>query len=80
LWPAVLGAALLAFTFSFDNVVTSFFLAGAGVQTLPMFIFGLVRLQITPFANAIGVGVMLITLFGFALAAIVMRLGTSRSS
>jgi ABC-type spermidine/putrescine transport system permease subunit II len=79
LWPAILGSALLCFTFSFDNLVTSFFLAGSGVQTLPMLIFGLVRIQITPFANAIGAGVMLITVLGLSLAALVTRLGSART-
>jgi ABC-type spermidine/putrescine transport system permease subunit II len=79
LWPAILGSALLCFTFSFDNLVTSFFLAGSGVQTLPMLIFGLVRVQVTPFANAIGAGVTLITLLGFSLAALATRTGSVRS-
>jgi len=70
--PAVIVAALLTFTFSFDDVVTSLFLAGSGTVTLPMEIFGLVRFRVTPEVNAIGSGVMLVTLTGFTLAAVAL--------
>ena len=66
--PAIIVAGLLVFTFSFDDVVTSAFLAGSGAETLPMLILGLVRYHVTPEVNAIGFGVMMITLGTFALA------------
>jgi ABC-type spermidine/putrescine transport system permease subunit II len=72
LMPAILVAALLTFTFSFDDVITSSFLAGSGAETLPMFLFGLVRFHVTPEVNAIGAGVMLITTVSFALAVLVV--------
>jgi spermidine/putrescine transport system permease protein len=59
---ALLVAALLAFTFSFDDVVSSVFLSGSEVETLPMLMLGLVRQRITPEVNAIAVSVMVITL------------------
>ena len=69
--PALLVAAMLTFTFSFDNVILSLFLGGADTETLPVLVLGLIRLSITPEVNAIGTGVMLITLVSFAMAAIV---------
>jgi ABC-type spermidine/putrescine transport system permease subunit II len=65
--PAIVVAALLIFTFSFDDVVTSAFLSGDDV-TLPVLIFGLMRFHVTPTVNAIGAGVMVITLVTFTLA------------
>ena len=74
LMPGVLVAAMLAFTFSFDNVVTSQFLGGGDVETLPVLILGLIRVSVTPEVNAIGTGVMLMTLVSFALAGLVAAL------
>ena len=60
LMPAVIVAALLTFTFSFDNVVTSLFLGGHRRETLPVLMLGLIRLHVTPEVNAIGMSVMMI--------------------
>jgi ABC-type spermidine/putrescine transport system permease subunit II len=71
LGPAILVAGMLTFTFSFDNVIVSLFLGGADTETLPVLVLGLIRLSITPEVNAIGTGVMVITLVSFALTALV---------
>jgi ABC-type spermidine/putrescine transport system permease subunit II len=60
--PALIVAGLLSFTFSFDDVVTSLFLGGSSAETLPVLLLGLVRIHVTPEVNAIGVGVMVLTL------------------
>lgn len=49
---AILGSALLVFTLSFDEVAITFFLTGAQ-NTLPMQIWSMLRLGITPEINAI---------------------------
>jgi len=69
--PAILVATLLTFTFSFDDVIVSQFLGGTNAETLPVLLLGKIRLSVTPEVNAIGAGVMLITLISFALAALV---------
>lgn len=69
LLPAIVVAALLSFTFSFDDVVTSLFLGGANVETLPVLILGLVRIEVSPFVNAIAVAVMAINLIALSLVA-----------
>jgi ABC-type spermidine/putrescine transport system permease subunit II len=68
LLPAIVAAGLLAFTFSFDDVVTSFFLQGTSSSPLPIVIFGMIRFRITPEINAIGVMVMLFTVALMSLA------------
>jgi ABC-type spermidine/putrescine transport system permease subunit II len=69
--PAVLVAALLAISFSFDDVVTSLFLGGTSAQTIPVLLLGMIRLHVTPEVNAIGAGQMLITTVTFAFAGLV---------
>ena len=68
LMPGILAAALLTFTFSFDDVVTTVFLSGPGSGTLPTFILGSIRHGITPSINAVGVMVMAATISLLALA------------
>jgi spermidine/putrescine transport system permease protein len=58
--PAIVAGSLLAFTFSLDNVVTSFFLQG-GTTTLPLVIFGLIRFEVSPVVNALGTTLMAVT-------------------
>lgn len=52
--PGILAAGVLAFTLSFDDVVTSFFLNGSRLTTLPLLVLGLIRFRVTPEVNAIG--------------------------
>jgi spermidine/putrescine transport system permease protein len=53
LMPGILGGALLAFTLSLDDFVITFFTAGVGSTTLPLRIYSMVKLGITPEINAI---------------------------
>jgi spermidine/putrescine transport system permease protein len=70
LLPAIIAGGLFTFTFSFDDVVTSYFLGGNAATPLPLVLFGMIRFRITPEINAIGVMVMLftVTLMGVAVA------------
>jgi ABC-type spermidine/putrescine transport system permease subunit II len=68
LMPGIVAAALLTFTFSFDDVITTVFLSGAGSGTLPTLILARIRHGITPEINAIGVMVMIATITLLALA------------
>jgi ABC-type spermidine/putrescine transport system permease subunit II len=79
LMPAIVVAGLVAFTFSFDDVVTSSFLAGTGTETLPMLVFGLARYHVSAQVNAIGVTLFMVTLglFAVILIATSLRSGVS---
>jgi ABC-type spermidine/putrescine transport system permease subunit II len=72
--PAIAVAALLCLTFSFDDVIASQFLGGPNAQTLPVLVLGKIRLHLTPEVNAIGVGLMVITLASFAIAGLIAML------
>jgi ABC-type spermidine/putrescine transport system permease subunit II len=78
LLPAIAVAALLIFTFSFDDVITSQFLSGGNATTIPVLLFGMARFRITPELNAIGAGMMTITSLSFVLAVAIGALGTRR--
>jgi spermidine/putrescine transport system permease protein len=53
LFPSFIAAALLVFIISFDDFIISFFCSGASAQTLPMYIFSVVRSGATPVVNAL---------------------------
>ena len=53
LWPAITSAFLLCFTLSFDDVIISYFVAGATFNILPLAIYSLVRAGVTPELNAL---------------------------
>ncbi|MFT5665430.1 MAG: spermidine/putrescine transport system permease protein [Gammaproteobacteria bacterium] len=57
IFPAILAGFLLSFTFSFDDFIISFFVAGPNT-TLPVYIFSSIRRGITPEVNAIGTMVL----------------------
>ena len=84
LMPAIIAAGLLAFTFSLDDVVTSYFLQGTSQSPLPIVLLGMIRFRITPEINAVGVFVMFLTvaLMSLAVAAFTGagRIGASRRS
>jgi spermidine/putrescine transport system permease protein len=61
LWPAVLAAALISFTISFDEMVVSFFTTGVD-STLPVVIWAMVRYGYTQEMNAIGALIVASTL------------------
>jgi putrescine transport system permease protein len=52
--PALASGWLLAFTLSFDDVITSSFLAGPANTTLPMLVYSTVRVGVNPQINVIG--------------------------
>ncbi|MCY4019217.1 MAG: ABC transporter permease [Chloroflexi bacterium] len=68
--PGVISGALLAFTLSLDDFVITFFTSGVGTTTLPVFVYGLLKLTVTPEVNAISTIMMVLsTLFiGISLA------------
>lgn len=50
--PGVISGATLAFTLSMDDVVISYFTAGPGSNTLPLYIYSMIKTGITPDVNA----------------------------
>ena len=60
--PGVIAGGLMAFTLSIDDFVITFFTAGVGVQTLPLRIYSMIKIAVTPEVNAVSTLLMLMTL------------------
>jgi len=60
--PGVVAGALMAFTLSIDDFVITFFTAGVGSSTLPLQIYTMVKISVTPEVNAVSTLLMLLTL------------------
>ncbi len=58
---ALIGAGLLAFTVSFDEIVISFFLTGTWM-TLPVYIYGMLRFGLSPKIYAISTIILFLSL------------------
>jgi len=71
--PAIVAGGLLAFTFSFDDVVISQFTAGAGNDTWPLRVLSSLRFVLRPDLNAAAAMMLALTLLALGLAALVLR-------
>jgi spermidine/putrescine transport system permease protein len=66
--PGVIAGALMAFTLSIDDFVITFFTAGASASTLPLQIYSMVKIAVTPEVNAISTLLLALTLALITLA------------
>lgn len=72
IFPAVLAGFLLSFTFSFDDFIIAFFVAGSQT-TLPVYVFSSIRRGVTPEINAIGTMVLGVSLTLLVIAQFLLR-------
>jgi len=61
--PAMIAAGLLVFIISLDDFLISFFCAGASMQTLPLYIFAVIRTGASPMLNALSTILLLSSSF-----------------
>ena len=59
--PGLYAAALLAFTLSIDDFVITFFVAGPGSTTLPIYVYSMIKFGATPVVNALSALILLVT-------------------
>jgi spermidine/putrescine transport system permease protein len=78
LYPAIAASALLVFVLSFDDFVTSVFISGSGTSPLPVRIYSLLRVGVSPEINAVGTTMIAITLL-IALATLPLLLWRRRT-
>ena len=62
LMPGILAAALLTFPWSFNDFVITFFVSGVGSSTLPIRVYSMIRLGVSPMVNALGTLIIVIPL------------------
>jgi ABC-type spermidine/putrescine transport system permease subunit II len=70
--PAMFAGAILAFTLSFDEVVVSLFLKGRE-NTLPLLIWGRLRLGLTPVVNAAASVIIIVSLAGVVISSLLLK-------
>jgi spermidine/putrescine transport system permease protein len=75
LFPAVMAGGLLAFTFSFDDVVLSTFVSAPGSTTLPIRVFSELRFGLSPKPNVVAATMLAITLTSILTAQLLLRRG-----
>jgi len=77
LLPGIVAGALLAFTFSFEDFVIAFFVAGSDI-TLPIYVYSSIRRGVTPEINAIGTIVLMTSFTLLIVAQLFLRDRTRR--
>jgi spermidine/putrescine transport system permease protein len=71
--PALVAGALLVFTLSLDEFVIAFFTGGPTTQTLPMAVYSMVRVGVTPEINALATILVVVSIAVVVLAAKMVR-------
>ena len=67
--PAIASGAMLSFVTSLDDFIISMMVADAGTTTLPVYVYGMMRVGVTPEVNAVSA-----ILLGVSLLLVVMAL------
>jgi ABC-type spermidine/putrescine transport system permease subunit II len=72
LWPAIIAATLLSFTFSFDDYVVPAFTNGT-TNTWPIVLYSAVRFGITPAVNALATLMLAVNVGLIVITALILR-------
>lgn len=73
LMPGIVSGAVLAFVMSLDDFLISFMVSSSGSTTLPVYVYGMMRLGVTPEVNAISTLLLLISAILAAIAFLFTR-------
>jgi spermidine/putrescine transport system permease protein len=71
--PAIVGAALMAFTVSLDDFLVTFFTAGPGATTLPLKAYSMIKTGVSPEINALSALLVLVSMGLVALSLAAQR-------
>ena len=61
IFPGILSGFLMAITMSLEDFVITFFVAGPGSTTLPLYVYSMIRFGVSPVINSLSVVMILIT-------------------
>lgn len=78
--PAVVGGWLLSFTLSLDDVIISSFVTGPAYEILPLKIYSMVKVGISPEVNALATLMLVVSLVMVILSQAIAREKLSRSN
>ncbi|UOQ58312.1 ABC transporter permease [Leucobacter allii] len=73
LTPAIISGGMLSFIVSMDNFIMSFFTAGPGSTTLPLYIWGALRVGLTPEINALSTMILVASVLVLLLSRFITR-------
>ena len=71
LMPAVIAGATLAFVVSLDDFLITLMVAPAGATTLPVYLYGMLRVGVTPEANAAATILLLVSIAAVTLSFVI---------
>lgn len=76
--PGVVSGFLMAFTFSLDDFIISYFTCGSGMQTLPVTIYSMTRRKVSPEINALSTIIFLIVVIVLVIKNMIERKNTAK--
>jgi spermidine/putrescine transport system permease protein len=71
--PAILSGWLLSFTLSLDDVIVSTFVTGPGYEILPIRVYSMVKIGVSPEINALATVLLVVSLTLVALSQLLIR-------
>jgi spermidine/putrescine transport system permease protein len=71
--PAIASGWLLSFTLSLDDVIVSAFVTGPGYEILPLKVYSMVRIGVSPEVNAISITLLVISLVLVIISQLLLR-------
>ncbi len=71
--PAIAAGATLAFVVSLDDFLITFMVAPAGATTLPVYLYGMLRVGVTPEANAAATILLAVSVAAVVLSTALVR-------
>ncbi|WP_245583235.1 spermidine/putrescine ABC transporter permease PotC [Oceanospirillum beijerinckii] len=76
--PAIVSGWLLSFTLSLDDVIVSSFVTGPSYEILPIRVFSMVRVGVSPEVNALATGLLILSVVLVVVAQLILRKGKSQ--
>ena len=76
--PGIISGFLMAFTFSLDDFVVSYFTSGATSQTLPITIYSMTRRKVSPEINALSTIIFIIVVIALVVKNLIDRRNISK--
>jgi spermidine/putrescine transport system permease protein len=73
LMPGIISGAMLSFIISIDDFIITLMVAPAGSTTLPIYIYGMVRMGITPEVNAVSTVMLAISILFVSMSYVIGR-------
>lgn len=77
--PGIISGFIMAFTFSLDDFVISYFTSGPTSQTLPITIYSMTRRKVSPEINALSTIIFMVVVIVLVVKNIIERKNTPRS-